>query len=295
MERWVEPMSEFKFACPVCGQHITADSAASGTPLECPTCFRKIVVPQAPAAGESKFILSAAQADKPRPQTVETSSGYVPRSSLPSALPAVVLLVVLLGLGAGAWFLFGDKIRAWIKPPPVATKQPAKPKPPPPVVRPIPTNTVWTLQLTNAILPEGVAVGSLRGSGFLCDRAVLQGGNLTLRQPHSGMIDLGVTIQLPVWQGEQWSGKTIELTPEQPPPVPRVVLQWRNDQDKTSRQNITNGYALKLSFGQAAAGRIPGRLYLALPDSNKSFVAGSFDAEIRRQSPPKPRTPKPPG
>ena len=39
-------MSEFKFACPVCGQHITSDASATGKHLECPTCFQKIVVPQ---------------------------------------------------------------------------------------------------------------------------------------------------------------------------------------------------------------------------------------------------------
>ena len=43
-----EAMSEFKFACPVCGQHITAGSSASGSQIVCPTCFQKIVVPQAP-------------------------------------------------------------------------------------------------------------------------------------------------------------------------------------------------------------------------------------------------------
>ncbi len=41
-------MSEFKYACPVCGQHIKCDSSQSGTQMECPTCFQKIVVPQAP-------------------------------------------------------------------------------------------------------------------------------------------------------------------------------------------------------------------------------------------------------
>ena len=28
-------------------------------------------------------------------------------------------------------------------------------------------------------------------------------------------------------------------------------------------------------------GRIPGRIYLCLPDEAKSFVAGTFDAEIK--------------
>ena len=294
-------MSEFKFACPVCGQHITADSAASGTQLECPTCFRKIVVPQA-GSGESKFILAAAQADKPRPTTLDSSSNLnVHRPRLPSAIPAIVLLVVMAGLAAGAWFAFGDKIKARLhasgSPASTTTTNTVKPKPPPPprVVRPMPTNTFWTLQLSNAVVPEGTVVGSLRGSGFSSDRATLTGGNLFLRQPHSGMVDLGITIQLPVLQGEQWSGRAIELTPEQPTAVPRVVVQWRNDQDKTSRQSITNGYAMKLAFGQAAGGRISGKLYLALPDEAKSFVAGNFEAEIKKPAPPKPRAPKPGG
>src|SRR6266446_9700702 len=48
------PMSEFKFACPVCGQHITADSSTGGAQIQCPTCFQKIVVPQPPVAGNTK-------------------------------------------------------------------------------------------------------------------------------------------------------------------------------------------------------------------------------------------------
>ena len=42
-------MSEFKYACPVRGEHIKCDSTQSGTTMECPTCFQKIVAPQAPA------------------------------------------------------------------------------------------------------------------------------------------------------------------------------------------------------------------------------------------------------
>src|ERR1051325_7910268 len=55
---FVPAMSEFKFACAVCGQHITADSEIAGSQLQCPTCFRKIVVPQAPSAADPKFIRS---------------------------------------------------------------------------------------------------------------------------------------------------------------------------------------------------------------------------------------------
>jgi len=54
----VNPMSEFKYACPVCGQHIRCDSSQAGSVMECPTCFQKITVPQAPASEEQKLILT---------------------------------------------------------------------------------------------------------------------------------------------------------------------------------------------------------------------------------------------
>ena len=48
-------MSEFKYACPVCGQHIKCDSSQSGTTMECPTCFQKIIAPQAPGIGRPEI------------------------------------------------------------------------------------------------------------------------------------------------------------------------------------------------------------------------------------------------
>ena len=46
--------------------YTVADSSISGKHLECPTCFQRIVVPQAPASDDTKLILSAAQVTKPR-------------------------------------------------------------------------------------------------------------------------------------------------------------------------------------------------------------------------------------
>ena len=61
-------MSEFKYACPVCGQHIKCDVSQAGSVMECPTCFQKIVAPQAPAAGDAKLILTGMKADdRPMP------------------------------------------------------------------------------------------------------------------------------------------------------------------------------------------------------------------------------------
>ena len=63
-------MSEVKFACPVCGQHITTDASTSGSQLECPTCFRQLIVPQGATAGQTRLVLSALQASE-----VQTAPG----------------------------------------------------------------------------------------------------------------------------------------------------------------------------------------------------------------------------
>jgi hypothetical protein len=46
---------------------------------------------------------------------------------------------------------------------------------------------------------------------------------------------------------------------------------------------------MKLEFGPIAANKMPGKIYLCLPDFSKSFVAGTFNAEIRKPAPPGPR------
>jgi len=290
-------MSEFKFACPVCGQHITADSSNSGGHIDCPTCFQKIVVPQAPTSADPKFILSAAQVGKPRPVGAANGEQLVSDHSADrrKSLIATIALVVVVGAAGGATFAFRDKIFKSSREQ-AQTNGPGKKAAAPPKVYPIPTNVSWTMAVSEATIPEGTAVGSIHASGFFCERATLQGGHLTLRQGRSGPADLGITVQLFAQQGEELSGKTVEIAPDRAPPLPKIVLIWKDDQRKPVRRNINNGYALKVAFGDAANGRIPGKIYISLPDENKSFVAGTFNAEIKKAPPPKAKQPPgPPG
>jgi len=285
-------MSEFKFACPVCGQHITTDSGSSGKQIVCPTCFRKMVVPQAPTAGDTKLILSASQVAGPRPGAAWAAGELGPRRPAP-ALRTIATMAVLLALlcaaGAAAWVRWGKLLLA--ETPPPAT--PGAPK----RAYPIPADIKWTLDLTEAVFPATVAAGSIRGCGFRCERATLQGGHLTLRQGGlSGAPLMGVSVYLFARQGEELSGKSVQIPPDRAPPRPRVTLRWPDEQLQAKKNDIEGGYALKLAFSQAANGRLPGRIYLCLPDASRSFVAGTFDAEIKKAAPPKPppaKTPKP--
>src|SRR6266481_3641592 len=105
-------MSEFKFACPVCGQHITADSSNSGGHIACPTCFQKIIVPQAPTSADPKFILSATQVGKPRPTGSANGDQLVSDRSADrrKSLIATVALVIVVCAAGGTTFAFRDKI-----------------------------------------------------------------------------------------------------------------------------------------------------------------------------------------
>jgi hypothetical protein len=290
----LEPMSEFKFACPVCGQHITADSSTSGGHLKCPTCFQQIIIPQAPAAGDSKFILSATQVGKPRPTGPDVSAqpDALGRPRAANSWLIVTAMFVIVATAGATVFVLRDRIFK-----PSGQNQPGAKqvaKAPPRVVLPVPTNIVWTMDLTNADFPTATAAGKIHGEGFLIERATLTGGNLTLRQGKNWPPDLGVSVLLFARAGEELSGKSIQVTPDRGPPLPRVVVRWKNVQDKGESQNVNSGYALRVDFGQATNGRMPGQIYLCLPDDSKSVVAGTFDAEIRKPPPPKPGQPTPP-
>ena len=156
---------------------------------------------------------------------------------------------------------------------------------------PVPTNISWTLDPTNVVLPETPAAGRIHGSGFFCETAILRGGHLMLNQGKASPWDLGLSVYFFVHQGEELSGKKVEIGPERPR-APRVVLRWKDEQQKPVSETIRNGYLLKVAFGQATNKHMAGTIYISLPDGAKSFVAGTFDAEIKPPPPPKPGQPK---
>ena len=116
-------MAEFKFSCPQCGQHIQCDTGYSGAQINCPSCQRAIVVPQAPRSAAAP---SAPPAPPPAPPGLSTRQSTAapsagrrfagapgaqppakPKSkALRNVLVITAAVVVLAGLGAGGWFGF---------------------------------------------------------------------------------------------------------------------------------------------------------------------------------------------
>ena len=283
-------MSEFKFACPVCGQHITADSHAAGSELECPTCFRKIVVPQGSSAADPKFILSASEANKPRPATPTPPTGYPVPPPVPNAIPvSLVLLVILICAAGTALFVVRGRIfRAGheIAPDNSAPVDTAPGKPlavsnPEPPPKPSP----WTLELTNMVFPTDRAAGKIHGFDFTVDRAILQGGTLTLRRGYAGTPELAVNVNFFVTQPAQLMRQSMNIATNDTG-SPRVMLRWKAGEE-TMFEPFTAGYAMKLDFGTQSPIGLQGKIFLCLPDASNSWVAGTFNAEIRKPAVPR--------
>ena len=280
-------MSEFKFACPVCGQHITCDSRTSGSQMECPTCFRKLIVPQPSAAGSPNLVLTASEVtNRPSPTGAAESLAGASAKEFPFA--AVALLVVFCAVG-GTAFVFRDQILKFAQGR-LATNANSEAKKKPNATKPFAPpahDTNWTLHLAEVEMPDTPAAGRIHGLDFLSQRATLQGGKLDFRQ---GVV--GLTIQLFAKQGEDLAGQSISIEASRTN-SPRVILRWKDDEDQSVTKNIREGYALRLEFGQATNARMPAQIYLCTPDDAKSYVAGTFIAEIRKAPPPKPKSPKP--
>lgn len=112
-------MREFKFNCPVCGQHIKSNVTQSGTTMECPTCFQRIIVPTAPESDDPKYIVTATRyTEKKLPVgDVRARTGAI-KDNVPAAgapkpgklpiIPIVIgLVVVIVGV---VGYLFHGKI-----------------------------------------------------------------------------------------------------------------------------------------------------------------------------------------
>lgn len=275
-------MSEFKFACPVCGQHITADAATSGGQVECPTCFREIVIPQAPADPDSKLILSAAQAGPRKP----SGSGTIPPPRLhlrkPALSTSVLALLAILTLASAAAWLFRENLfqpaRRNFGELATTNSPPAAPE-------------GWTLDLAKAPFQDTKVTGRILGIRFNCEKVTLEGGVLSFLQNAGLPSERRVAISLFAHRPERLADKMFEIRNDRTGPRPKVSLEVRHAGETPATRTLDRNYALRMEFGEITEERLPGRIYLAISDEEKSFINGQFDAQIVRRVREAPRHP----
>jgi hypothetical protein len=279
-------MSEFKYACPVCGQHLMCDESQAGTVMDCPTCFQKIIAPQAPGP-DTKFILIGTRLSD-RKTTTNGMNGPAARETKKMFPVAVVLGLLVCGAALAALISQRDKI---FKPPgPLMTPPAVVPviPPKPVVVAPHASDANWSLNLGTNPIPGSAVAGRIHGLDFIVERASFStNGILTIRYGTRGAADFAVTINFAGAPAESLSSQTINVMSDADRAA-RVQLRWKDAEGKARRADFTNGYAMRLEFGPLTNNRLPGKIYLCTPDAEKSYLLGSFKADV-----PKPKVPKP--
>jgi hypothetical protein len=286
-------MSDFKFACPVCGQHITCDSASSGSQMDCPTCFRKLVVPQASAPGKTNFVMTASEVQtRTIPLTGKTAAPAIAETkNFPVVAITIGVLVCGAVLGGVAFYFHGKKTVSSAdqnNPTNDVASLVAPTNAQPVVTLPTPSAdaTNWTLTLDDAVIPDAPANGAVNGFGFTLERSTIQEGKLDLRQGAKWPPDVGVSIHLLAKRIEDIAGRTVIIEPTRTN-APKVILRWKSEQGKAVTKEFKSGYAARLEFGQVNGKWLPGKIFIATPDDAHSYVAGTFNTEIRKPSPPK--------
>ena len=275
-------MSEFKFACPVCGQHMMCASSRGGSVMECPTCFQKIVAPNAPASSDSKFILTGTKMSERPPATRGAAAGGPTPARARGVPGALVVLVIFLFIALVVGFVYSGTIfksRTATSPDRSATTNTAAATAPPA------SDTNWTLNLDAVATPETPAVGRVHGQSSTLDRAIFQSGVLTLRPSVRGSAEVSIAINFSRARPDALAGQTINVTTNADQAA-RVTLRWK-DNGQNQKDTFNTGYALRLEFGALDQKRLPGKIYFCAPDDSESYAMGTFMAQVREPKPKK--------
>lgn len=266
--------------CPACQRRCELNESLLGKVVRCPGCQEVFTAAEAPAtegvhAGPApsrpaRLPPPIAHADEPRRSAV--------RRPRPIALWVVGGLAVALLLVCGfsalagglAWFL-------WPRDPVPLAGVAALHEPPPPAQggggggNGAPQ---WTLDLQKMKTPAQPLAGKVMGDDFRLDRCQL------------------VNTGLDLWSGQDWIHIFLTVQPGRnvyefaadggiQPNRPAIHLHCR-----TGAAVHTTGYAMRLEFGAEKNGMTPAKLYLCLPDANRSCIAGTFTLNVGPQAGP---------
>jgi len=172
----------------------------------------------------------------------------------------------------------------------ISAPAPVAAPPPPKLVAPPANDTNWMLTLDGAVTPNSAVVGRIHGQDFIVERANFQNGTLILRAGTKGALEFGVQINFGGAPPEALAGKAINVSADTEKAA-LVTLRWK-DANGVQKAAYDVGYALRLEFGALAKDHLPGKIYLCLPDAEKSYLMGKFNASIIKPK-PKPATPPP--
>ncbi len=140
----------------------------------------------------------------------------------------------------------------------------------------------WRSTLAGATIPNGAAKGQIYGQQFLAENGKIEDGILKLYQGKGDLPDLQVTLSLNFFLVNKQLpfGKTFRV----PEDNNGVLFSVCTSSIKPGRSISNCGIAISsmiLELGQPNNKKLPVKIYLNLKDDAKSYVAGTFEAEIK--------------
>lgn len=139
----------------------------------------------------------------------------------------------------------------------------------------------WRQDLRNAEIPSRSASGRIHGEEFIVESARIKRGILTFRDGKKFFPDHALMFFLFLKAGERLEGKSYRVTKNNKVGAPHIHMKWKTKgKDVPETEIYMKNYVMRLEFGSKRNKRLPGKVYVCLPDPEKSFVAGSFTARV---------------
>src|ERR1043166_256174 len=159
---------------------------------------------------------------------------------------------------------------------------PTQPAPTP--VAPRPVDPKVTTNPLTAQIPDTFISGTVRGRDFKPDSVTITSSGLVLKQGKEFFPDLSVTLFLRAGAGEILDGRKFAIGPQATPGVAYSIHVARKESKGgvPSTEIVNGNYALRLEFGTRQGNKIPGKIYLELPKSLETKIAGTFEVTIGR-------------
>lgn len=133
-------------------------------------------------------------------------------------------------------------------------------------------------------IPDQPALGLVHGRKLKVEEATLdlENGSLRIGQGDGFLNKLEeFTIELPLQKIEEFVGKTITVEPSEDTGIDVTLAYKVHGEFSIKTQKFLSGFSMKIEFGTQKDGKIPGKIHLRVPDTKRSFVVGSFVAEIK--------------
>jgi hypothetical protein len=141
----------------------------------------------------------------------------------------------------------------------------------------------WTLDPKEFKIPDASVVGLVGGKEFKPESATISGRSLNFQVGKPPFYDQEMSITLPVKAKESLEEKKFKFGPAdiKAGSSPTIAVSWMPEKANVpKRLTFSQKYNLQLAFEKKNdAGEIPGTIYLSVPETTRSFMAGKFVAK----------------